>query len=751
MATIGTIDVALKARTKKFQSGMKRARKSITSFAGKLPGVNMLMGKFGAIMSGAALVGVGLMVKKQMEAVDTISKLSDELGISTETLVGWGHAAGITGTSAETVHKSVRRMVRTIGEANQGMSSGITVFKELGLEASAFAGLEPEEAFYKIVQQINGMSSAADKAAVAYKMFGRGGQDMLNMITQGEAGIKALVKDADDLGLAFSRVEGYQIEAANDALNRMGAIFTGIWRKLAIKLAPMIEHVAKLFVEWGKSGGGIGKKIVGAVRWIVKAVGTMIDVFNMAAGAGKTFAGVLISGLGLLSKAIAYAVGAMDTFITIVTFGLASPKWGDKLDELADGFIATGRKMADEGIAQFEKGWEGKGAEKWLKTIDNIVESSKSAGEEYKKNLDTQKANNAATRSIAEQVKAAAEAASKHADEVERLRASSEAELTRLERIASMTEAEKEYGSEIMRIDNLRVKGLNELADRYQTLLDLRKADKKAAEDLSKFEEKVAKQKEALVKRYEQSGGAAAAAQDASRASQERIRDMNRELEVLRAATEGEKKRITLRQEYEDLIKRAGDSEAERQAATLLYQEKLNGLKKQEAEAAKSAADSNKASANSLLSMAQQMKKDEDVTQTFKSPGGGGLFGFGKGRVGQFAQFFDPGATKKASPAQDSAKQIEAASKAAMDSVPDITKNLDILTGKIEALKPIYKMLNDAVKTMGTVTVDAVRNMRISTATTVQLLARGQEDLRSEVSTLKTQLDYALDVGLGGE
>lgn len=753
MATIGTLSVSITAKSKRFVSGLTKARKAVNGFVSKIPGANILLSKFGAIMSGAALVGIGVMVKKQMAAIDAISKLSDELEISTETLVGWGHAADITGTSSEAVHKSIRRMIRTIGEANQGMSSGVLVFKELGLNAKEFADLSPEQSFYKIVEQINGMNSAADKAAYAYKIFGKSGQQMLNLIAQGEDGIKALVKDADELGLAFSRVEGAQVEQANDALGRMGKIFTGIWRKLAIELAPMIEHVAKRFVAWGKSSGGMGSVVVGVVKNILKAVGFMIDAWNVAAGIVKVFVGVVVAGMGYIGKAIAYAGKAFDTFISVITLGIADSDVGGTLERLADSFIETGDRMMDEGAKQFAAGWAGEGADEWLDAIEDIQRESKKTAENYAETLESQRENAKEAKAAADAAREAAEAADKHAKAVERLRETSTNELERLERIAKMTDEERENADLILKIEKLRAEKLDDLADRYERLLELRKEEKKAAKDLAKFEAEVAKKKEALAKRYEDIDAKRRRMQEDARASGERVRDMEREVEVLRAATEGERKRIELRQEYEDMVKRAGDNEAERQAATVLYQEKLNELKREEAAAAEKAAEKNKESRDAVKEMAEQMKRDLDVTKKFHAaPGGGGLFGFGKGRVGQFTQFYQPGSGQRTkSPMASSEERIKKSAKAAMDKVPDITKNLDALTGKIEAMGTIYERLNTAVKHQADETVRVVRDMRSSTTETVTHLAKGQGDLRGEVSTLKQQLDYALDIGLGGE
>ncbi len=65
------------------------------------------MAKVGAVMTVAAAAGLAYMVKRQMDAIDVIAKLSDRLGIATEDLVGLQHAASISGVSTESLNKSL--------------------------------------------------------------------------------------------------------------------------------------------------------------------------------------------------------------------------------------------------------------------------------------------------------------------------------------------------------------------------------------------------------------------------------------------------------------------------------------------------------------------------------------------------------------------------------------------------------------------------------------------------------------------
>jgi hypothetical protein len=180
-----------------------------------------------------------------MADLDKLGKLSDSLEIDPNTLRGLELAATQTGSSFEVMTKGIQRMVQTIGEARSGMSSGLLVLKELGMTVKDFDGLNTEEQFMKMADAIAAIEDPAQKAAAAQKLFGRGAKDILNALNQGSAGIKAYIAEAEKLGGPISRDDIKEVEAANDAIDKMGTAFDAIFQQLAIGISPMIEDLAE--------------------------------------------------------------------------------------------------------------------------------------------------------------------------------------------------------------------------------------------------------------------------------------------------------------------------------------------------------------------------------------------------------------------------------------------------------------------------------------------------------------------------
>lgn len=295
----------------------------------------------------AGIGGLGYMLKKTMESIDAVAKMSDELQISTEALTGLEHAAKISGTSIETLHKGMGIFVRRMGEAKFGVGEGVRGLKMLGLEADQIIKMGTEKSFMLIAQRISEAGTAAEQAGIAYNFFGRQGTQLLNMFQQGEAGIKAMREEAERLGLTFSRFDAAQVEAANDALTRARAVLTGLIRQATIELAPYIEVLADKFVDVATAGEGLGANVInvfesmsmGAIRF-----GGLIQTIpsywkGVEAGARETLAAI-------------YDIAAAVTNLDVLFKKLKRPGWEKTYKELAQEQRQIAADLKEEGGRQ---------------------------------------------------------------------------------------------------------------------------------------------------------------------------------------------------------------------------------------------------------------------------------------------------------------------------------------------------------------------------------------------------------------
>jgi hypothetical protein len=289
-----SVSVVFQALTDKFTRKTKGAGNTIGSFAKKAA--------IGAAAAGAAFlvarVGVA-QFRKEFEKLDTLGKLSDSLQVSPDFLRGLDLAATQTGSSFATAQKALSRFVRSIGEAKSGTGEGIQALEILGVKLEDIESLNTEDQFLKIAESIKSIEDPSLKAAAAAKLFGRSGQDLINLFDQGEEGIKSFIAQQKELGGGISRDDIRQVEAANDAVDKMGRAWEGIIQQLSIALAPVITKIADGFTEILKFTRSIG------------ALWTDMELGIKAMGEG--WIGTLGTVLKMLSP-----IGAMTTAIKMM-------------------------------------------------------------------------------------------------------------------------------------------------------------------------------------------------------------------------------------------------------------------------------------------------------------------------------------------------------------------------------------------------------------------------------------------------
>lgn len=272
MATISKLNVILSATTAKFHAGMKRAIKPLRAMREAVTKTTKRVGLMGAAMTAAAAAGLVLITKRSLENIDALAKLSDRIGIATEDLQTLRHAAGLTGSSAAAMDKSLETLTRRLGEAAVGSGEATRGLEMLGLSAEDLMKKSPARAFEDIAEQIVKLDTKAEQAAAAYYLLGRAGIQMLNTLRLGKKGLQDARDDIDKVGAAISRMDAAKVENANDALRRLWLVLTDIGNKIAIELSVYIEAAAEKLIDMAAASGGAGGIISRSMDMAIEAV-----------------------------------------------------------------------------------------------------------------------------------------------------------------------------------------------------------------------------------------------------------------------------------------------------------------------------------------------------------------------------------------------------------------------------------------------------------------------------------------------
>lgn len=256
---------------------IKAVDKTKAGFSGVTSGLKKLSGAVfnmkTALLGAVGSAGFGALIKSSINAGDELAKTADKLGVTTTALAGLRHAAELTGVSTGTMDMAMQRFTRRAAEAAQGTGEAKGALQELGINAEELVNLPLDQQMSVVAEAMSGVERQSDKVRIAMKLFDSEGVALVNTLGGGAAALEQMTAEAEHLGLTLSRTDTAQMEAANDALTRLRAVFTGLTNQLSVAFAPIITFVADGFRQAALDStafGNIGQKVANA---IVKAFG----------------------------------------------------------------------------------------------------------------------------------------------------------------------------------------------------------------------------------------------------------------------------------------------------------------------------------------------------------------------------------------------------------------------------------------------------------------------------------------------
>jgi hypothetical protein len=280
------------------------------------------------LLGGGILAGFGGAVKTFTDMGSHLDTLSKETGVSVEALSTLGFAAEATGLSAETLEHSFRHMSREMREAYKGAGAATGTLTVLGLSAAQLKQLSPDEQFRRIGVALQGIPDPAIRSALAMKIFGRAGTELLPLFAEGAAGLAKLEARARELGVVFSGPEAKAAKEFRGALLELWAVVKMGVAQVGAALVPELKQV----VIW----------LTSAAQTVVRFVRENRGIILVAAGvaAGIAAVGAALIGLGaviqFVGAAFAFLATVVGAAIGVVSF-LISP-----LGLIIAGVVAAG-------------------------------------------------------------------------------------------------------------------------------------------------------------------------------------------------------------------------------------------------------------------------------------------------------------------------------------------------------------------------------------------------------------------------
>jgi len=229
-------------------AAIDKTQKAFATVKRSLSAVTKAMFSFRAsIVAAVGIGGLGLLVKKSLDGIDRISKLSRTLGIATNDLRKLELAAGLSGVELETLARGVRTLNAGMFDfVEKGTGTAVDAFGALGISAEELSGVMGDQ--FKVLELISDrlldVENSATRSAIAQDLFGGRASELLLVLEEGSEGIARISKEAEQFGLTLSTVGGRNVEDANDAIFRLQMAFKGLRDTTVTALSPAITKLA---------------------------------------------------------------------------------------------------------------------------------------------------------------------------------------------------------------------------------------------------------------------------------------------------------------------------------------------------------------------------------------------------------------------------------------------------------------------------------------------------------------------------
>jgi hypothetical protein len=277
---VASLLVSIGADISGLQEGGKQAAKSMQDLGKHARELGNKMAALGAAAVAAGAAMVAGLTKAGLETIDVQAKLARSIGGTIDGLRALQLATGEAGVTGEALSKAMQQLNARLGEAQRGTGQAKKSLDMLGLSAQALAQMDTDTRIATIADRIRELGLSTSQTADVLRNFGIRGGEMVDFLRQGGDAIRAARDDVQAFGLSLSAVDAAKVEAANDAMGRMGLVLEGIKNQLAIAFAPMLKELADRFNNLAKEHKGFGAEATQVAESVAVGFGKVMDVMH---------------------------------------------------------------------------------------------------------------------------------------------------------------------------------------------------------------------------------------------------------------------------------------------------------------------------------------------------------------------------------------------------------------------------------------------------------------------------------------
>lgn len=215
------------------------------SWADALQGLRVI---FDAVSAGARFFA-----DQVREVVDAGAELDDtatRLNLSASALQEWGFVFEQQGASVETLTRGLEGLTRSA-------AAGSAAYARLGVHTRDSSGhlRSQEDLLRDSLRALAGVTNSTERAALAQRVFGRAGTEMLGVVRGGPEEIDRLTERFHELGGGMSEASVAAAAAADDAFGELRTSLVSLRDVLAPVVLPVIAETVRTIAS------GVGRVV----------------------------------------------------------------------------------------------------------------------------------------------------------------------------------------------------------------------------------------------------------------------------------------------------------------------------------------------------------------------------------------------------------------------------------------------------------------------------------------------------------
>lgn len=249
--------LAVNAASREVQGGMQGA----ASRAGVFGNVLSALGPAGVAAGaglGALAFGVGKafqIAREGMDFADEIDTATKRLGIGVEALQEYRAALQVAGDAGANFDDGARTLLERMGETARGTGEGVKIFDQLGINVRKATGeiKSLEEILPEIADGMASVSSEAERADIANKLFGGQGQNFVALLNQGSDALARQREEMREMGIVMDAQVVKRYAEASDKAEILSKAIDVQLKSAFVDLAPAITASLNLFLDIAKA------------------------------------------------------------------------------------------------------------------------------------------------------------------------------------------------------------------------------------------------------------------------------------------------------------------------------------------------------------------------------------------------------------------------------------------------------------------------------------------------------------------